>query len=166
MGLHFTSALDKTHRAELEELIFFHPQQGRFASSLISTIAEQGAPRIIEQAGKLRIEIPRIQDVQTLYAIIGDALQWELVGMVAYTRIHHDELTILHIAVKDEYTAQGPKGDQLVAHHLIEEICRIGHRIQGIKGVRLAYRRGKTLLTTLRSVMVAGPNPEKPAGRH
>ena len=157
MGLQFTSVLDQTHRSELEELIFFHPQQGRFASSLVSTIAEQGAPRIIEQAGKLRIEIPRIPDVQTLYAIVTGAVEWELVGMVAYTRRIPAELTILHIAVKDEYTLHGAKGDQLVACHLLEELQRIGHRIQGIHGVQLAYRRDKTLLTTLRPVSSDDP---------
>ena len=152
MGLRFTSALDKIHREPLEELMFFHPQQGRLASSLISIIEQQGSPSIIEQDGKLRIEIPRIQSVQTLFAIIDGVLQWELVGMVTYARITPDELTVLHIAVKDEYTVHGSKGDQMVAYHLLEELRRIGHHIKGIQGVRLAYRRSKTLLTTLQPV--------------
>ena len=156
MGLRFTSVLDYTHREALEELMFFHPQQGRFASSLISTIEQQGSPRIIEQDGKLRIEIPRIQSVQTLFAIIDGVLQWELVGMVTYARITLDELTALHIAVKDEYTACGSKGDLLVAYQLIEELRRIGHRIQGIQGVRFTYRHSKILLTTLQPVGSGG----------
>ena len=149
MGLRFTSVLDKTHREDLEGLIFFHPQQGRFASRLINTIAQQGSPRIIEQDGKLLIEVPLIQSIQTLYATIDDVLQWELVGVAAYARIIPEELTILHISVKDEFTAHGPKGDQLVAFHLIKELQRVGHHIQGVQGVRLAYRHSKILLTTL-----------------
>ena len=161
MGLHFTSGLDKIHREALEGLIFFHPQQGRFASSLIKTIEQHGSPRIVEQDGKLRIEIQRIQGIQTLYAIIDDALQWELVGMVAYTRIIPEELTILHISVKEEFTAHAPKGDQMVAYNLLEELRRIGHRIQGIQGVRLAYCRSKTLLTTLQPVANGPTRSEK-----
>lgn len=129
--------------------MFFHPQQGRFTSSLISTIEQQGSPRVVEQDGKLRIEVPRLQGVQTLYAFIESELQSELVGVVAYTRSTADELTVLHIAVKDEYTARGPKEDQMVACQLLEELRRIGHRIQGIKNIRLVYRHSKTLLTTL-----------------
>ena len=96
--------------------------------------------------------MPSLEDSQTLYAVIEDALTLELVGVVVFARIKASELGVLHIAVKDKYTAHGPKSDQLITFQLIEELRRVGHRIAGIQGVRLAYKRGKVFLSTLQPV--------------
>ena len=132
--------------------MFFHPQQGRFRDTLLDSVETHGAPRIVERDGKLRIQVASLEDSQTLYAVIEQVLTWELVGVVVFARTVVSELGVLHIAVKDDYTAQGAKADQLIAFHLIEELRRVGNRISGIQGVRLAYKRGKVFLSTLQSV--------------
>jgi predicted GNAT family acetyltransferase len=148
MTLVFTSALDKTHRDELEELMFFHPEQGRFASNILRAVEQHGSPRVTECEGKLRIELPSITGVQTLFAVMQDIAQLELVGVVVYTRTSAGVIEILHIAVKDEYTGHGPRSDQQVAFSLIQELCRIARQIRGVHSVQLAYKRNRVLLKT------------------
>lgn len=148
MSLTFTSALDKIHREELEELMFFHPQQERFTSNILRAVEQYGSPRVTECEGKLRIELPSITGVQTLFAVVQDVTHWELVGVVVYTRTPDGVILILHVVVKDEYTKQSVHSDQLVAVSLIQELCRIARQIRGIHSVQLGYSRNKILLKT------------------
>src|ERR1035441_2166468 len=122
MALQFTSVLDRPHREELEELMFQHPQQGRFRDTILDCIERFGVPRVVEQNGRLRIELAGQTEVQTLYAVMEGPLHSELVGALVFTRNATGELVVLHIAVKDEYTAQGPRADQMVTFALLEEL--------------------------------------------
>ena len=126
--------------------MFQHPQQGRFRDTIMDCIEQFGVPRVVEQNGRLRIELAGHTEVQTLYAMIEGPLHSELVGAVVYTRNAADELAVLHIAVKNDYTAQGPRADQMVTFALVEELCRVARHIQGVQGVRLAYARGQAIL--------------------
>src|ERR1039458_4970067 len=129
MALQFTSVLDLPHREELEELMFQHPQQGRFRDTILDCIERFGVPRVVEQNGRLRIELVGQTEVQTLYAVVAGGFPSELVGVLVYTRNAAHELAILHIAVKNEYTLHGSKADHQVAFALVEELCRIAARI-------------------------------------
>ena len=104
-------------------------------------------PRVVEHNGGLRIALSGHTEVQSLYAMLEEPP--ELVGAVVYTRNAADELAILHIAVKNDYTAKGPRADQMVTFALIEELCRVARHIQGVHGVRLAYTRGQSILKTV-----------------
>ena len=149
MALRFTSILDKSHRKELENLFFFHPQQARFHGSILDTLERDGMPRIVSNNGGLRIELAGQGEVQTVYAIMENALTRELVGAIVYTRNADNELAVRHIVVKDAYTSGGTKADLDVAYQLITELRRAAQRIGGVRGVRLAYNHRKTLLGTL-----------------
>lgn len=149
MALQFTSVLDQSLRGELEELMFQHPQQGRFRDTILDCIERFGVPRVVEQNGRLRVELAGQTEVQTLYAVMARPLHSELVGALVFTRNQTGELVVLHIAVKDDYTAQGPRADQMVTFALVEELCRVARQIQGVHGVRLAYARGQSILKTV-----------------
>jgi hypothetical protein len=167
MALQFTAVLDQLHREELEELMFQHPQQGRFRDTILDCIERFGVPRVVEQNGRLRIELAGQTEVQTLYAVLEGSLDSGLVGALVFTRNEAGELVVLHIAVKDEYTAQGPRADQMVTFALLEELCRVARHIRGVPGVRLAYTRGHTLLKTIHPLQFAPastgecPSPER-----
>jgi len=149
MALQFTSVLDRSRRGELEELMFQHPQQGRFHDTIMDCIDRFGVPSVVERNGRLRIELASQTEVQTLYAMIDGPLPSELVGAVVYTRDAADELVVLHIAVKDDYTAQGLRAHQMVTFGLVEELCRVARHIHGVNGVRLVYVRGQSILQTV-----------------
>ena len=148
MSLQFTSVLDKFHKSELEELLFFHPHQGRFASSIVGAVEKHGVPTVVEQDNHLRVKLVGSDDAQTLYVVMESLLLQELVGAVIYTRTSEGTLVILHIAVKKEYTQEGEKSGQQVTLQLIQEICRIARQVQGIKSVQLGYKRSHNFLKT------------------
>ena len=127
--------------------MFQHPQQGRFRETILDCIEQFGVPRVVEQNGGLRIALAGHTEVQTLYAVMDGSP--ELVGAVVYTRNTADELAVLHIAVKNIYTAKGPRADQMVTFALLEELCRVARHIKGVHGVRLAYARGQSILKTV-----------------
>ena len=154
----FTSSLDRSHLEELEELMFFHPQQGRFKGTLLDSVEEFGQPHILDRDGLLHVGLGGDgAGAQTLYAMVDHPSRGELAGVVVYTRTADNELLILHIAVKDRYTSHGRSADAQVTYLLIEELRQIARRIHGIRGVRIAYKRGHSLLNVVRPVLPAEP---------
>lgn len=145
MSLCLTSLLAPGYSEDLENLLFFHPQQGRFRRNIIASVEKYGSPRIVERNGGLRIQLQFLEDVQTLYGIAREGENEELAGTLIYTRTGQT-LEILHIVVKDEYTMRGAQVDLGLTFMMIEELCRIGRMIQGIHFVRLAYERGGVIL--------------------
>ena len=65
------------------------------------------------------------------------------------SRPRRGNLEIVHIVVKDEYTLQGKNAKDEVASMLIEEVCRIAHRMHGVHSVRLAYGRGRIIVNPI-----------------
>lgn len=149
MALKFTSVLGKSHREQLEELMFFHPQQGRFRDTILECIESFGLPRIVVENGRLRIALAERIDVQTLYAVLEDSSQSELVGTVVYTRHPSDELLILHIAIKEAYTGHGPHADRMITFAVLDAVCNVARQIKGVNRVRLAYARGQAVVKTV-----------------
>lgn len=146
MRVYITSLLDKDHSDDLEQLLYFHPQQEHFRQNIIACVEKYGSPQIIERDGGLRIQLELLKEVQTLYAIAQNGQARKLAGVVVYTRIQDGDLEIVHIVVKDEYTMKGKKAKDEVAAMLIEEVCRIARRIHGVHSVRLAYNRGRIIV--------------------
>ena len=148
MKLQFTSVLDISHKAELEELLFVHPQQERYAAGIVNRVEKHGAPKIMVRQDRLRVEFPGAADIQTLYAVMGNLFLQELVGIVNYTRTPEGALVIIHIAVKEAYTQQGAKSGQQVTLLLIQALCRIAQQIQGVQSVQLGYKHSHNFLKT------------------
>jgi hypothetical protein len=146
MSLQFTSLLQPAYREALEGLLFLHPQQGRFRDTILDAIEAHGVPRVVERDGGLRVEVAGQTSVQTLYVLWAAAHGCELVGAVVYTRNLEEELEIVHIAVKQDYTARGARASEGVTVALVEELCRVACRIRGVRGVRLAYSRQRAVL--------------------
>ncbi|MCX6907817.1 MAG: hypothetical protein NTY01_07220 [Verrucomicrobia bacterium] len=55
-------------------------------------------------------------------------------------------LDVLHCAGKEEYTLRGEKSEMEVMFRSMEELRRIGRRVQRIHSVRLDYDRGRVVL--------------------
>lgn len=144
-----TSLLGEEHRDDLEQMLFFHPQQGRFRRNIIDSVAKYGTPQLVEQQGGLRVHLPGLPDVQSLYAVSTDQPKPKLLGAVVFTRTAADELEILHIVGRHEHTFSGSHGTDSVAFPLVGELCRIARRVKGIHAVRLAYDRGKMIIRGL-----------------
>ncbi len=140
--MRITSLLDAGYAAALEDLLFSHPHQGRFRSNIIDSVERYGSPSVALRNGGLRIELPRLTDVQALYALVDK----ELIGIIVYTRTPNAALEVLHIVVREDYTFNGVNANVGIAVELVDAICSVGHQIQGIQSVRLAYNRGTVIL--------------------
>ncbi|HZR21629.1 MAG TPA: hypothetical protein VFE51_30380 [Verrucomicrobiae bacterium] len=150
MDFSLTSSLGKEHAEELEKLLFFHPQQGRFRRNIIANVERHGSPKIIESDRSLRIQLQLLAHVQSLYALALNGARQELVGALVYTRPEAQTLEILHLVVRAEYTLFGSQANRGLTFLLIEELCRIGRMIRGVHFVRLPYSRGKLTLKAVR----------------
>jgi hypothetical protein len=144
--IHLTSVLEQQYACELEDLLFFHPHQGRFRRDIRASVEKYGSPKIVVKNNRLRVQLSLLEDVQTLYAIkvVGEELG--LIGTVIYGRTEPKVIEILHIVVKEEYTYQGQHGSEGLTFFLIDELCRIASRIKGVSSVRLAYDKGRIIV--------------------
>jgi hypothetical protein len=139
LNVYITSLLEQRYRDELEELLYFNPQQAQLRKGIIATVERYGSPRIVEEAGRLRIKLDRLDEVQTLYAMVRAGPVPTLAGAIVYTRAADDAFEILHIVVKQQYALSSQRAEPGVALLLVEEVAHIAHRVRGIRSVRLAY---------------------------
>ncbi|MBC7979554.1 MAG: hypothetical protein H7Y36_03215 [Armatimonadetes bacterium] len=146
MNRFVTSRLAPSHRATLERIFFFHPEQSVFREVLVNHIGNYGSPQIVEVDNLLTINVPSLPGAQTLYAIERLDTGDKLLGVMVIHRTNRFLLEMHHIAIDPEITHWSKQGDFSVAALLIDELCRIGRRVQGIEKVRLAYRRGEITL--------------------
>ncbi|MBV8898935.1 MAG: hypothetical protein JOY92_02340 [Verrucomicrobia bacterium] len=138
LPLTFSSALPADRRDELEELMFFHPEQGEHTASINAAIEAYGFPKILQEDGSLRIGIAGL-DVQTLYAFVPRGSTQELAGVTVYTRTSDDTLVLLHMAVKPEFSFASGYRNELVLPRMLGQLRVIAKRIKGIKRLSIVY---------------------------
>jgi len=136
-SLIFSSVLDVHFRSDLEDLLFFNPNQGQYASAIMKAVEQFGSPKIVMQNGSLRILMQ--SNVQTLYVLIDSQAATRLVGVVIYTIQPTDTINIIHLAINTEYSASGKKAHHMVMLAAISELRQIGQSIKGVAWVKLSY---------------------------
>jgi hypothetical protein len=148
MNCQITSRLHPSHRDELEELFFFHPQQSRFHTQILASIERFGSPEISQSADGLKIRLPKLPESQILYALTEENNEEFLLGTMIFHRPDTRTLEILHIAVHPDLTHSTNGGNSPIVMLLVDELCRIGRRVKGIKLIRLMYARGRIRLNS------------------
>lgn len=139
LKLTFSSVLPPPYRDELERILFFNPQQGRFIEPLLAAVNSYGVPTIVEEPQRLRLAVPAFRAIQTLFALESAADQTLLAGVAAYVRETDDTMLLLHLAVHQDYTADGVKADGWVAFRLMAAVRDICRRTRGIQVLRVLY---------------------------
>ena len=140
--IRFSSILGHEYREELEELMFFNPQQRRALSGINHSISEYGVPSIVADGDRLRIKVDGLQESQTLYALDN---YWEkpvLAGVMVYVRSDLENIILLHIAVKEDYSRMGKYADEMLVLRLMTQLRRIAKGIKGIRAITLKYSSG------------------------
>lgn len=143
LPLLFSSSLSASRREELESLMFFHPEQQDHQSSINASIMSYGFPKVIEEAGELKIGIEGLE-VQTLYAFVDRSKTPDLAGVMVYTRIGEDTLALLHMAVRPEFCYSSGYKNELVLVRILGQLRAIARRIKGIRRLSILYA-GKEL---------------------
>jgi len=140
--INFASRLPAAHRAELEALLFFHPRQSRVFPGIVESVEKYGHPRIVEEAGYLRVSVGESAEVQNLYALVRRREKAELAGALVYTRADRETLVLLHIAVKDEYSLSGRHSHQMLTMKLLAKLQEIALQIKGVRFLVVVYGKG------------------------
>lgn len=135
----FSSVLPIAYRDELERIVFFNPEQERVTESVIDSVHRYGGPLIVEENGILRFRVPAFGQVQTLYALDRGEQPACLAGVVMYVREPRDTMLVLHLAVHEDYVANGVHGEAWVTPRLLANVRGVCQRIRGITCMRLLY---------------------------
>jgi hypothetical protein len=134
-----SSVLPLAHRDELERIVFFNPQQSRFIDPVLAAVNSYGVPAIVEERDRLRLSVPAFPSIQTLYALDGPRQTAELVGVTAFVRETADSMLLLHVAVHQDYSTDGPKADEWLPVRLVSAVRDICRRTRGITWLRVLY---------------------------
>ena len=139
----FSSSLPAACRRDLETLLFFNPRQHHVHGKIIEAVRRFGAPEIVADCDRLRIQAQGFEGMQTLYALedSGSASP-KLCGVVMYVREDAETLFIVHIAVRPSYSMFGKHAGKGLTFRMIEQVRGIARRIKGVKGVKILYLRG------------------------
>lgn len=138
LPLIFSSSLSADRREELELLMFFHPEQRDHQSRINASIMSYGFPKVIQETDELRIGIEGLE-VQTLYAFVDRGANSDLAGVVVYTRIGDDTLSLLHMAVRPEFCYSSGYKNELVLVRVLAQLRAIAKRIKGIRRLSILY---------------------------
>ncbi len=143
----FVSALPSAFRAELEDLLFFNPEQGRFQKTILDSLQKYGSPALVETERGIEVNVEGIGKVQALFALVSDPAEsvTELAGAILFYRVQPEKIRILHWVVAPEFLWNGEYGDAMLACRLIDAVRDVACRISGVRKVSLHYQRGRLI---------------------
>ena len=141
----FSSILGYEYLEELEDLLFFNPQQRRALSGINHSISEYGVPNIITDRGCLRIKVDSLPESQTLYALDFSLEKPVLAGVMVYVRSDVENIVLLHIAVKEDYSRTGKHANKILVFRLMTQLRLIAKRIKGVRAITLKYSSGPAM---------------------
>ena len=131
--LRYTSTLKPEYSEELERLLFFNPGQQDALAAIMDSLDTFGSPSVYTDSGVLRVKVEKLDEVQTLYVMDDDTL----VGVLVYSRVTLECLTVLHIAVDEEYSAHGNNANSMLVMRMLELLRKNARLIKGVKTIRL-----------------------------
>jgi len=136
-----SSRLGRSFRDQLEQIVFFNPEQGLVTPALIKLVRRQGVPAIVEEGERLRFRVDAFGMVQTLYAIDSTDEPERLAGVVMFTRVKRNSMVVLHLAIHEDYTSQGRWASEGVVAQLVGAVRNASLRTRGITTLRILYPR-------------------------
>lgn len=139
LRIHYSSLLAREFQSELESLLFFNPEQHRFREKILSAVEKYGVPSIQHTADHIRVALKNGPEVQTLFALAETGSRSKLVGVLIYLRTSDTTITVLQVAVKNDYSAQGRFYSQFMVPFFIARLREIGRQIKGITELQMLY---------------------------
>ena len=138
----FTSQLGGEYLEDLERLLFFNPQQNKALTGINEAIKDYGVPNIHIEAGKLRIRVDSLPGAQTVFALEDSKEKAILAGVMVYSRIDIENLLLLHIAVREEYSKFGDKASLGLVNRMMGQLRGIAKKLSGVRSIHLKYAKG------------------------
>ena len=136
----YTSILKPEYREELEQLLFFNSAQHAVHSAIVDSIEMFGEPFVDNDGGRLRVNVKKLDEVQTLFAFDGN----KLAGISVYSRVSHERIVIIHIAVHEEYSSSGQFAHKKLVLRMSQQMRKCARSIKGVKFIRMMYGNNRT----------------------
>lgn len=131
--LHYTSVLKPQYSDELERLMFFNPGQQNALEAILDSLDTFGAPSMYVDGSQLRVKVEKLDEVQTLFALDGETLA----GVMIYSRILRECMTVIHIAVDEDYSSTGKFSNQMLVMRMLGLLRKSARQIKGVNTIRL-----------------------------
>jgi len=136
----FSSRVPIECRAELEELLFLNPRQHLVRDGILNSLERFGHPKVIDMPTGLAVKVGNLE-AQTLFAFDRNRDSEAPVGAVVFIRTAREEMSIMHVAVHEDYALHGAEAGVGLGVTLVEKVKEIARRIVGIQRIVFFYRR-------------------------
>lgn len=131
--LRYTSVLKPEYDEALERLMFFNPGQQTALAAILDSLETFGSPSVYIDGERLRVKVEKLDEVQTLFALDDDTL----VGVLIYSRILLERLSVIHIAVDQDYSSHGKYAQNMLVLRMLELLRNSARRIKGVETIRM-----------------------------
>jgi hypothetical protein len=138
-GIEFKSHVSTEQRSSLEALVFFNSCQGRVSDCIAEAVEQFGAPEIVADGKRLRIQIKDMHEVQSLFAI--ESSSGRPIGVAVYMRPDLEHITVMHLSIAAEYASGGRMAGSQLLLRLLREVRRNARRMKGVRRLELYYLR-------------------------
>lgn len=139
--IEFKSHVPVSQRTALEALVFFNTCQERVSACIADAIEKFGAPEIVADRDRLRIQMRGMPDVQSLFAI--DLRTGRPVGVAVYSRQDVEHVTVMHLGITAEFASGGARAGEQLLLRLLREVRRSTRRVKGVRRLELYYATGR-----------------------
>ena len=136
----YTSKLAPEYSKELEQMLFFNSGQHTAHSAIVDSIEMFGEPCVYSDGERLQVNVRKLDEVQTLFALDGDILA----GLLLYSRVSPERLVAIHIAVGEDYSLYGKFSDKMLVIRMSQQLRECARRIKGIETIRIMYGSNRT----------------------
>ena len=136
----YTSILKPKYRQELEHLLFFNSAQHVAHLAIEDSIEMFGEPFVVSDGGRLRVNVKKLDEVQTLFTLDGD----KLAGVLIYSRVSYERIVVIHIAVHEDYSSCGQFAHKKLVLLMCQQLRKSARNIKGIKFIRMMYGNNRT----------------------
>ncbi len=140
--VHLTSRISPQHREALENLLFFNSSQHRVLDGIKYSIERYGAPELVEREGSLRVEVPTLSEVQSLFAVRSQ--DGKPVGVAVFAREAPDRFVVLHVGVLPNPDAPNHRPECRLLLRLLHEVRHAARRVRGVQKVELLYGKARS----------------------
>ncbi len=152
----FTSVLNESFSPQLEELLFFNPNQAVVSREIEATATLFGSPKIRRMDGRLFLDFnpPYSPSAfQSLFILDQSRRHKELIGTLIYHRAQN-KLVLLFVAIDEEFTYDGSRSDECLLLNVVRQLIDIGRRIKGITEIEIELRGQQKAYIPLRRLNV------------
>lgn len=138
----FKSHVPVSQRTALEALVYFNACQDRVSACIADAVEKFGAPEIVADRDRLRIQMKDMPEVQCLFAL--DVRSGRPVGVAVYARQDIEHVTVMHLGIAAEFASGGPRAGEQLLLRLLREVRRSTRRVKGVRRMELYYASGRT----------------------